>query len=166
MRQRILTVLLFASLMLPFSSSFAFQFTDTQGHSQTLAAYKGKRLLVNFWATWCPPCRAEIPDLIALHNQYHNNKFAVLGVAMDYDSAQQVADFVHKMHISYPIVLGDEKLASEVGQVEGLPTSYLFNPQGKIVAMQVGALSREDIEHYIDNHSTPIKTPVKTPVKK
>lgn len=156
MRHRTLSFLLLFVLLLPFGSSFAFQFTDTQGHSQTLAAYKGKWLLVNFWATWCPPCRAEIPDLVALHNQYHNRKFAVLGIAMDYDSAQQVTDFVHTMHISYPIVLGDERMASQIGQVEGLPTSYLFDPTGKIAAMQVGALSRSDIEQYINSHSNPV----------
>ena len=156
------TRILFALLLtLTSTASMAFNFTDTQGHPQNLASYHGKWVLVNFWATWCPPCRAEIPDLIALQKQYQNGKLTIIGIAMDYDSPAQVSDFVRQMHINYPIVLGNDLIAQQVGEVQGLPTSYLFDPQGKIVAYQVGPLTKEAVAGYIDKHSI---TPA--PVKK
>ncbi len=151
MFKRILFALL---LTLASSTSMAFNFTDTQGHQQNLADYRGKWVLVNFWATWCPPCRAEIPDLIALHNQYHSTKLVVIGVAMDYDNPTQVTQFAREMQITYPIVLGNSKISQQVGDVQGLPTSYLYNPQGKIVAYQVGALTRTAVESYINKKPT------------
>ena len=109
-------------------------------------------MLVNFWATWCPPCRAEIPELIALHNA-NIARLAVIGIAMDYDDPKQVISFVHDTHINYPIVLGNESMANQIGQVEGLPTSYLYNPEGKIVATQVGGLTRAVVEDYMNSHT-------------
>ncbi len=149
MWKRVLTLLL---LTLSCASAWAFDFTDTQGHPQRLDDYKGKWVLVNFWATWCPPCRAEIPDLIALNKKYSKTKLAIIGVAMEYNDPAEVLGFARSMHINYPIVLGNDSLAGQVGQVEGLPTSYLFNPQGKIVAYQVGALTQQSIESYINKH--------------
>ncbi len=150
----------FVLLLLSFRQARAFELTDTQGRAQNLAAYKGKWVLVNFWATWCPPCNAEIPDLIALHNQYSKTRLEVIGIAMEYNDPKQVLQFAHNLHITYPIVLGNDAIAEQIGQVEGLPTSYLYNPQGKIVAYQVGALTRSAIEHYINAHngqSSPVK---------
>jgi thiol-disulfide isomerase/thioredoxin len=109
-------------------------------------------VLVNFWATWCPPCRAEIPDLIALYKG-NTARLAVIGIAMDYDDPKQVISFAHDMHINYPIVLGNEAIANQIGQIEGLPTTYLYNPEGKIVATQVGALTRSVVEDYMNAHT-------------
>ncbi|MDA8225412.1 MAG: TlpA disulfide reductase family protein [Betaproteobacteria bacterium] len=152
MLKRVLAFIVLATVC---ASAWSFDVTDTQGHRHTLADYKGKWVLVNFWATWCPPCRAEIPDLIALHNQYRNSKLEVLGIAMEYNDPNEVTRFAQSMHISYPIVLGNDAIASQIGQVQGLPTSYLYNPQGKIVAYQVGALTREAVEHYINTSHAP-----------
>ncbi len=145
-------ILLALSLVLASTASMAFNFIDSQGHPQNLASYHGKWVLVNFWATWCPPCRAEIPDLIALQKQYQNGKLTIIGIAMDYDSPAQVSDFVRQMHINYPIVMGNDAIAAQVGEVQGLPTSYLFNPQGKIVAYQVGPLTQAAVSRYINQH--------------
>lgn len=153
MWKRILTLI---ALLLLTTSAWAFNFTDINGHPQNLDAYKGKWVLVNFWATWCPPCLAEIPDLISLQTQYSKTRLVIVGVAMDYENAQQVTDFVKHMHINYPIVLGNDQIAAQVGEVQGLPTSYLFNPAGKIVAYQVGALSKSVVENYI-NSKTAVK---------
>jgi thiol-disulfide isomerase/thioredoxin len=122
--------------------------TDSRGKIHRLADYKGKWVLVNFWATWCPPCLEEIPDLIALHEN-KRNKLVVLGVAMDYRDPKQVLDFAEQQMINYPIILGDSKSIAEVGPVRGLPTTYLFNPEGKVVAYNVGALTRAAVESYI-----------------
>ncbi|BCB28068.1 hypothetical protein SKTS_29540 [Sulfurimicrobium lacus] len=143
----ILAVVLLSLSTLASAAGFSFQ--DTQGKKHTLDGYKGKWVLVNFWATWCPPCLEEIPDLIALHDKHKDKDLVVLGVALDYRSPQQVKEFADQMFITYPIILGTYESAAQVGAVNGLPTTYLFNPQGKIVAYNVGALTRKAIENYI-----------------
>jgi thiol-disulfide isomerase/thioredoxin len=130
------------------SPASAFEFKDTQGKTHRLSAYKGKWVLVNFWATWCPPCLDEIPDLVALHEDKKNN-LVVLGVAMEFRDPKAVMQFADNMMISYPIVLDHGDVSSQVGPVQGLPTTYLYNPQGKMVAYNVGALTREAVEKYI-----------------
>lgn len=125
-----------------------FQVTDTDGKSHRLSDYKGKWVLVNYWATWCPPCLEEIPDLIALHGKKSNN-LVVIGVAMDYKNAEQVTDFAEGLLVDYPIVLGNAQVVSQIGPVQGLPTTYLYNPEGKMVAQQVGLITREAVESYI-----------------
>lgn len=125
-----------------------FAMTDTDGKVHKLSQYKGKWVLVNFWATWCPPCIEEIPDLVDLHENKKNN-IVVLGIAMDYRNPQQVRDFADGLLVTYPIILGNRKLASEIGPVQGLPTTYLYNPQGKLVAHQVGPVTRTAVESYI-----------------
>ena len=122
--------------------------TDMDGKSHSLSKYKGKWVLVNFWATWCPPCLEEIPDLVELHESKKNN-IVVLGVALDYRNAQQVKDFADGLLVSYPVILGNRKLASQIGPVNGLPTTYLYNPQGRLVAHQTGAITREAVESFI-----------------
>lgn len=129
-------------------SVHAFTLVDSTGKSHSLAQYKGKWVLVNFWATWCPPCLEEIPDLNALHENKKNN-LVVLGVAMDYRDPKAVLQFADQMMVSYPIILGDQKVAAQVGTIPGLPTTYLYNPQGKVVAYNVGALTRDAVERYI-----------------
>lgn len=133
-----------------------FKLTDTQGQTHTLSGYKGKWVLVNYWATWCPPCLEEIPDLIALHNNKKNN-LVVIGIAMDYRNPKDVIDFADSMLVDYPIVLGNREMVRQIGPVQGLPTTYLFNPDGKMVAQQVGAITRQMVEAYIAS-----KTPAKT----
>ncbi|MDP2266743.1 MAG: TlpA disulfide reductase family protein [Thiobacillus sp.] len=133
-----------------------FKVTDTHGKSHSLSGYKGKWALVNYWATWCPPCLEEIPDLIALHENKKNN-LVVIGVALDYRSAKQVIDFAEGLFVTYPIVLGTPKIVNQIGPMQGLPTTYLFNPEGKMVAQQVGAITREAVETYIASTSVRAK---------
>jgi thiol-disulfide isomerase/thioredoxin len=133
---------------MPVTSALAFTVTDSAGKVHRLADYKGKWVLVNFWATWCPPCLEEIPDLVALHEN-KKNKLVVIGVAMDYRDPKAVLQFADQQMISYPVVLGDYNMAAQIGPVRGLPTSYLYNPQGKVVAYTVGTLSRAAVEDYI-----------------
>jgi thiol-disulfide isomerase/thioredoxin len=140
-----------AALLLALTASWAqadFKMTDTNGKTHSLSGYKGKWVLVNYWATWCPPCLEEIPDLIALHENKKNN-LVVLGIALDYRSAKQVTEFADGLLVSYPIVLGNPKITNQIGPVQGLPTTYLFNPEGKMVAQQVGAITRESVESFL-----------------
>ncbi len=145
-----------AGLVLTLATAVAqadgFQLTDTAGKVHSLAGYKGKWVLVNYWATWCPPCLEEIPDLIALHDNKKNN-LVVIGVAIDYRNPKQVTDFADSLMMTYPVVLGTPKIVNQIGPVQGLPTTYLYNPEGKMVAQQVGALTREAVEKYIASKS-------------
>ena len=148
-------------LLLLLSAAWAqaadFTLTDTTGKTHALSGYKGKWVLVNYWATWCPPCLEEIPDLVALHENKKNN-LVVIGVAMDYRSARQVTDFADGLLVDYPIVLGNDEVVRQIGPVRGLPTTYLFNPDGKMVAQQVGAITREMVESYIASKAASPKT--------
>lgn len=140
-----------ALLAMVTASAMAFSLTDSQGKLHRLADYRGKWVLVNFWATWCPPCLEEIPELIALHENKKNN-LVVIGVALDYRNPKHVLEFAEQMMISYPIVLGNYRSAAEIGPVRGLPMSYLYNPQGKLMAQKLGPLTREEVERFI--HTT------------
>lgn len=159
-RTRFYPMWLGALLLLAFGAAQAadFRLTDTQGRTHTLSGYKGRWVLVNYWATWCPPCLDEIPDLIALHNDRKNN-LVVIGVALDYRNPKDVIDFADSMLVDYPIVLGNRELVRQIGPVQGLPTTYLFNPEGRMVAQQVGAITRQMVETYIASKTKP---PAKT----
>jgi thiol-disulfide isomerase/thioredoxin len=139
---------LFLALMASWAQAADFKVTDTDGKTHTLSGYKGKWVLVNYWATWCPPCLEEIPDLISLHENKKNN-LVVIGVALDYRTAKQVTDFAEGLLVTYPIVLGNPQIVNQIGPVEGLPTTYLYNPEGKMVAQQVGAITKEAVEGFI-----------------
>lgn len=143
---------LLLALMVSAAQAADFKVTDTNGKTHSLSGYKGKWVLVNYWATWCPPCLEEIPDLIALHENKKNN-LVVIGVAMDYRNAKQVTDFAEGLLVEYPIVLGTPEIISQIGPVQGLPTTYLFNPEGKMVAQQVGLITRASVESYIAGKS-------------
>ncbi len=140
---------LMAVLLALSSHAGDFTLTDQQGKVHHLSDYRGKWVLVNYWATWCPPCLAEIPELNALHAAHKNTDLVVIGIAMDYSSAKVVADFVRKHGISYPVVLGNRNVIAQIGELDVLPTSYLYSPSGEQVSMQAGEVTRESVEHYI-----------------
>ena len=131
------------------SAAPGFSVTDTAGKSHRLADYHGKWVLVNYWATWCPPCLEEIPDLVALYDERRGKDLMVIGIAMQYKSSKEVADYVDDMLMSYPIVLGDDKITAQIGPADVLPTTYIFNPQGKLVATRHGLITKAYVEHLI-----------------
>lgn len=153
MMQRSLAILFCVLLALsPCVEAKGFVFTDSTGKKLTLSDYKGKWVLINFWATWCPPCLKEIPDLVSL---YENRKdVMVIGVAMDYQNPKTVLKFANSLSISYPIVFGDRKIAAQIGPVSMLPTTYLFDPAGQPAAYKVGLISRESLEEFMRENST------------
>jgi thiol-disulfide isomerase/thioredoxin len=139
------------SLLAPPAVADGFVFKDMEGKAHSLSGYKGKWVVVNYWATWCPPCLEEIPDLIALHEK--RKDMAILGVALEYKSAKEVRDFVDDNLMPYPIVLGDDKLIQQVGPADVLPTTYIFNPQGQLVKVRRGLITRQ----YIEKLAVPAK---------
>jgi len=150
-RAGILQCTLFIGLLVGSGLSCAADFSleDLQGKTHRLADYRGKWVLVNYWATWCPPCLDEIPELVSLHNAHHDKDLLVIGVAIDSGSSKKVADFAKAHGISYPVVMGDRKVTAQIGAAEVLPVSFLYNPKGEQVSYQAGEVTRASIETYI-----------------
>ena len=146
---------LIAMLWVSAASAEGFNFKDTKGKVHRLADYKGKWVLINFWATWCPPCLEEMPALQQLHET--RKDLVVIGIAMEYQDVAYVKQFADDLLVSFPIVLGDRKIAAQIGKVPGLPTTYLYNTEGQIAAHHVGALTREAVERYIDSKKVAAK---------
>lgn len=126
-----------------------FALKDSAGKVHTLSQYKGKWVIVNFWSTWCPPCLEEVPDLVALYDSRKNKDVMILGVAFDYESAAEVAEYVDDMLMSYPIVLGDDDTIKQIGSAEVLPTTYIYNPLGKLVKTKRGKVSKQYLENLM-----------------
>jgi thiol-disulfide isomerase/thioredoxin len=130
----------------------SFNLKDIQGKTQQLKNYRGKWVLVNFFATWCSPCLEEIPELNVLHAKHNNKDLAVIGIAIDSGDSKQISNFVMESEILYPVVMGDYRSANQFGEVNALPTSYLYNPGGELIGYQYGAITSSQIENYISEH--------------
>ena len=148
MLKRIIRFLLIAILLSLTMNVNAFQFQDTDGKFHTLSDYKGRWVIINFWATWCPPCLEEIPDLIALYEGRED--VMVIGVAMEFSDPEVVMAFVESMSITYPTVLGNRRIASQLDDISMLPSTYFFDPDGKPAARKLGLVTRKSIEIFID----------------
>lgn len=114
-----------------------FTLTDINGHLLQLADYKGKVVLLDFWATWCAPCRSEIPHFVSWQKQYGSQGLQVIGISMD-DDAKPVPAFMHQFGIDYPVAVGDAKLADHYGGVLGLPVTFVIGRDGQIYHKHVG----------------------------
>ena len=128
-----------------------FELKSIDGKSYKLADLRGKAVLLNFWATWCPPCKIEIPWFIELQKQYANQGLIVVGVAMDDDTNKQkvVKDFADQMKIDYPILLGTDQVADQYGGVDALPTTFFIGRDGKIVRRVMGLAGHSEFEEAI-----------------
>ncbi|MBI2689823.1 MAG: TlpA family protein disulfide reductase [Acidobacteria bacterium] len=125
-----------------------FALTDAEGKMLRLADLRGKVVLVNFWATWCPPCRTEIPLFAELQKAYGDAGFAVVGVSMD-EGWDAVRPAMSALGVNYPVVLGDDETARKFGGVEKLPETYLIDRSGRIAAAHAGLPERRALEERI-----------------
>ncbi|HWY27178.1 MAG TPA: TlpA disulfide reductase family protein [Candidatus Angelobacter sp.] len=139
-------------------------FKDLQGKDVPLASFKGKVVVVNFWATWCEPCRVEIPWMIDFQQKFGDKGFTLLGVAMDEEGKSVVEPFVqktqfdvdgHNMTMNYPIVLGNDDLAAKFGGLIGLPTSVVISRDGKVAKRFIGLVSHDQLEKTIQSLLNP-----------
>ena len=123
----------------------ALSMTDLDGHALSSSSWRGKVVIVNFWATWCPPCRAEIPDLIALQNKYRD-RLQIIGVSEDDDSPDTVRKFVAQYKMNYPVVTTTPELRKVFTGVNALPTSFIVDREVRVVQRHIGMLVAETTE--------------------
>lgn len=145
-------ILLLVWSVLAMAEAVDFEKVDLEGNTHRLSDYRGKWVLVNYWATWCPPCKEEMPDLEMFHDTHKDKDAVVLGINHEDASLEQLQEFQEDYFISFPLLRGSAYEDGINGPLEGLPTSYLIDPSGEIVAEQVGMVSREAIESFIEKH--------------
>jgi thiol-disulfide isomerase/thioredoxin len=138
-----------------------FKLQDMSGKKVTLADYKGKALLINFWATWCGPCKLETPWLVELRNEYAPKGFEILGIDSENDDLKPddkdgwaqdkaaVARFIKQEKMPYPVLLDGDSISNEYGGLEAMPTSFWVDRSGKVIAAQMGITSKDDMEAKI-----------------
>jgi peroxiredoxin len=125
----------------------AFILADLKGGEVSLADLRGKVVLLNFWATWCPPCRREIPDFISLQSQYGAQGLQIVGIGTD--EPEKVRIYAVENGMNYPVLFGTDEVARKYGGIDAIPTTFLIDREGKIVTKYVGLRSREEFEQAI-----------------
>ncbi|HKI77492.1 MAG TPA: TlpA disulfide reductase family protein [Ignavibacteriaceae bacterium] len=121
-----------------------FELETTQGNNVKLSDYRGKVVIVDFWATWCGPCRRGIPDLVQLQKNY-KDELVVIGISLDTDTRSDVEPFVKEFGINYPIVYGNNEVVHNYGDIQAIPTSFVINQKGEIVTSFVGL---QNVDNY------------------
>ncbi len=133
---------------------------NIDGSQQKLSDYigHGKWVVLNIWGTRCPPCLEEMPELVNFHDRHENDNAIVVGIAIDFPSygyanKKEVVTFADDYLIDFPILLSDSSITEKIGlgPLTGLPTTYVFNPDGQVVGMQVGGITEEILNNFIDN---------------
>ncbi len=136
-----------SSMSLP--SAPAWQLKDVNGATVSSEQFKGKVVVLDFWATWCPPCVKEIPGYVELARKYGNDGLAIIGVSLDQAGPEVVKSFAAKYKVTYPLVMGDEAVVRAFGGVEAIPTTFLIDREGKIRDRKMGAEETAEYEKKI-----------------
>jgi peroxiredoxin len=127
-----------------------FELKDVNGKVIRLSDYKGKAVMIDFWATWCGPCQIEIPWFIDFQRKYKDQGFVVIGVSLDDDGWKAVTPFAEKMRINYPIVMGNDPTADLYGAAEALPTTVLVDRNGNVASIHVGLAGKQEFQDAIE----------------
>ena len=126
-----------------------FELKSLDGKQVRLSDYRGRAVLLNFWATWCAPCKIEMPWFVDLQKQYAAQGLQVIGVAMDDSGEETIAKFAQQMGVNYPVLIGKEAVGDAYGGVEFLPTTFIIDRQGKVVDRVFGLVGRSEFEDDI-----------------
>jgi len=126
-----------------------FVLADLQGHAVKLSDLRGKVVVLNFWATWCPPCKEEIPWFVELQKRYGAQGLQIVGVSMDDGDQKDVEKFAAENAINYPILLGKDNVAEQYGGIDRLPTTFYIDRNGIVTDRVFGQLGREEIEQNV-----------------
>jgi peroxiredoxin len=130
-----------------------FSLFDITGKEHKLSNYRGKWVVVNYWATWCPPCITEIPELVDFHEARKNRDAVVLSVSFENIGVNALRQFSEEYFINYPVLRTSPAPSSPLGAIPGLPTTFLVSPEGNVVARQVGPVTAKLIADFIDRQS-------------
>ena len=126
-----------------------FTLTDVNGKPRSLSEFRGKWVIVNYWATWCPPCLDEIPDLVEFHEKHKDKDAVVLGINFEAVDPEYLQEFVDTHFMSYPVLSMEPVTVTPLGPVLGLPTTYIISPQGERIARQEGPITGQAIEAFL-----------------
>jgi peroxiredoxin len=127
-----------------------FSLKDATGATVKLSDFKGKVVLLNFWATWCGPCKIEIPWFMDFQKTYKDRDFAVLGVSMDEDGWDAVKPYIEQHKMNYQVVIGDDQISQIFGSIDSLPTTLVIDREGRIASMHVGLVSKNTYQKEIE----------------
>jgi len=148
--KRYLSMLLLLLVLPQAATAVDMPLTAVNGSKVNLNQYQGRWLVVNYWATWCPPCIAEMPELQSFHDEHLDKGAMVIGINAENISKQQLMTFLDDYFITYPNFVAGPTQQSELGLIPGLPTTFMVSPKGEVVARQVGPVTREMIEQFIE----------------
>ncbi|MFZ0388889.1 MAG: TlpA disulfide reductase family protein [Calditrichia bacterium] len=126
-----------------------FTLRNSSGKEIRLSDYKGKVVILDFWATWCGPCRMEIPSFVEMRENYNDKGLEIIGVSLDRDGWQAVNPFVQQYKINYPIVLGTQQIVADYGGINAIPTTFIINKNGEIVDKVIGYKPKSYFENTI-----------------
>jgi peroxiredoxin len=123
-----------------------FTLSDATGRVVTLSDFRGKVVLLNFWATWCVPCSAEVPLLVEFQREYRDRGFEVLGVSLDEDGWKSVKPYIDARHVNYPVMIGNGDIARAYGGLESVPMTLIIDKSGRIAVTHVGLCRKDEYE--------------------
>lgn len=147
----------FMRVPIPKVAAPAWSLTNLHGQRLDSSSLTGKVVFLNFWATFCPPCIREIPDLAAFHLAHSNDPVAVVGLSLDTKGPDPVRSFVEKLKVPYPVAMADATTAEAFGGVAQIPSTFVIAPDGTFAARYLGALTREELERALAEASHPQK---------
>jgi len=136
-------------ISLVYANTIEFDLSDTHGNDHKLSDYKGKWVVVNYWATWCPPCVEEIPELVSFNDKHQASDVVVLGVNYEDVAEVKVERFMKQYGINYPVLLAEPDTYSPLGKILGLPTTFIVSPEGDVVYKKSGVIDAAYLEAKI-----------------